>query len=626
MPRRVIAQPLPMDLRNWSFRGLNCEGWNFQGRDLRGCDFRNANLSSTNFSKTVNGRSRKQNVRDVVIVLFRSAMAAFAFFVAFSSVFMTAAFSANQPDIEKGYALATAFLMAGVLIFLGAVILVSVGTVIRADVFAGASLGTSTVTGLRSVEASLGGQILAGISFGVVTIFCLVLSLDRIRESIRELKNATGTNFKSAILENADFSSAKLDNCNFDEADTSYVNWNQVEGRRSTIDFTDFQMQLLISRQGRSSTYLDLDLSNQDLVGVQLIKANLNGTDLTRSNLQNADLTFANLTNLKAGGTNFSHATLTGACIRNWAINNNTKFNGLICDYIYISPDLEDQDRRPLSGSFEPGDFELLVDRFADTLDFILRRGTDPVVFKQALRQFQQNNPTARIKAMVDLDADRVLVQATVPEGADKVKMYESFQVTIQLQAQKIGYLEATVDDKTRTIDLLINKPAPPAPTIQILQATHTTGDLMSDKSTQTQAGGDIISAGDGNQGVVGKNQQGVAGRDISGTLNLNLAALGETADPKAKELVDLITQVRDAIDAADSELDDRHKIRALEYLDNLTKLAKDKPEKLLKTAKDNLDDLADIADKGSKIATFAEKYLPTFTAAIVGLRLWFGI
>jgi hypothetical protein len=138
----------------------------------------------------------------------------------------------------------------------------------------------------------------------------------------------------------------------------------------------------------------------------------------------------------------------------------------LICDYIYLTPDQDKQNRRPLSGSFEPGDFEKLVDKFADTLDFILRRGTDPIAFTQSLNQFKQDNPEARIKAIVDLDADRVLVQATVPEGSDKVRIYEEFYVKLQLKEQEVKYLKGVIDDRDKTIDRndrmidgLINRP-----------------------------------------------------------------------------------------------------------------------------------------------------------------------
>ena len=65
------------------------------------------------------------------------------------------------------------------------------------------------------------------------------------------------------------------------------------------------------------------------------------------------------------------------------------------------------------------------------------------------------------------------------------------------------------------------------------------------------------------------------------------------------------------------------YKERALEYL---AKLAQEQPENRLKQAKENRDDLADIADKGSKVATFTEKYPPTFVGAIGALKLWFGI
>ena len=383
-------------------------------------------------------------------------------------------------------------------------------------------------------------------------------------------------------------------------------------------------MQILVSRKGTNGIYSDLDLSDRHLAGVELIKANLSGADLTRSNLQHADLTFANLTNVKAGGTDLRYATFTGGCIQNWTVNSDTRFDDLICDYIYLTPDQDRQNRRPLSGSFEPGDFEKLLDKFADTLDFILRRGTDPIAFSQALNQFKQDNPEARIKAMVELDRDRLLVQATLPEDSDKVKPYEAFQdnqTKLQTANERIRYLEGKTEANRENQEFISLLFASLKPDVKFIQANQ-----MTDDSTRTQAGGDIISAGSHNSGVVGKDLTGVAGRDISGTLNLNLAALRETEDPKDKELVDLITQLRTAIEAPNCALDDRFKQRALLYLDNLASLAKDQPEDLLKSAKDNLDDLADIADKGSKLANFAKDNLPTFTAAIAALRLWFGL
>ena len=489
----------------------------------------------------------------------------------------------------------------------------------------GAVVGTGTGTGalLNAIGVFGKEQLLVGLALSVATIMFFGFSLVSAALAIQEVKNATGTNFKGANLKGVDFSHATLNNCNFKDADTSHINWSHVEGARSSINFTYTRMQLLISRKGTNGIYSDLNLSDRHLAGVDLIKANLSSADLTRSNLQHADLTFANLTNVKAGGTNFRHANLTGACIQNWTINSDTQFDDLICDYIYLTPDQDRQNRRPLSGSFEPGDFEKLVDKFADTLDFILRRGTDPIAFTQALNQFKQDNPEARIKALLELDRDRVLVQATVLEGSDKVGIYAAFQDTqtkLQAANEKIRYLEGKTEANKENQEFIGQLFGSLKPDIKLIQANQ-----MTDESSKTQAGGDIISAGSNNSGVVGKDLTGVAGRDISGTLNLNLAALRESEDPKDKELVDLIAQLRTAIEAPNCDLDDRFKQRALGYLDKLTILAKDKPQDLIKSAKDNLDDLADIADKGSKLANFAKEHLPTFTAAIAALRLWFG-
>ncbi len=470
-------------------------------------------------------------------------------------------------------------------------------------------------------------HVLWGIFWSVAAISCFGFALYGAREAIREIKTAMGTNFKGANLNGVDFGHAILDNCKFNQASTRLVNWSYARGEHYTIDFTDTQMQLMMSRDGTNGMYPDLDLSAHHLAGVELIKANLSGTDLTRSNLQGADLTFANLTNVKAGGTDFRRATLTGACIQNWTINRDTQFDDLICDYIYLTPDRHPQNRRPLAGSFEPGDFEQLVDKFADTLDFILRRGTDPLAFTQALNQFKQDNPEARIQAILNLDGERALVRATVPPDADKVKIYEDFQANQrQLQAanERIRYLEGKTEADRENRDFIGQLLTAMKPELNVIQAHQ-----MTDQRNQYKASGDInVAQG---KSAINTGTGVAAGGDISGTLTLNLAALRDAEDPKTTELADLLTQLRAAIEAPTCDLDDRYKTRALEYLDNLATLAKnppasDSPTDLLKTAKDNLDDLADIADKGSKLANFAKDHLPTFTAALTALRLWFGL
>jgi uncharacterized protein YjbI with pentapeptide repeats len=624
MSRKIITQPLPQDIRNWSFRGMECVGWDFSGRDIRGCDFRNAKLNGANFSWAIAGRSEKQIIRDILVGLTVTLVFAFATKVAVTETFI------KPIPLMSGFIISLMSMRSA--FFEGAI----------ASLFM--FLGMSILAALAAIDFSARGETLNGVLFGLFSITLMLSTIYSIYNVIQTFKSSIGTTFKDANITHVNFSHAILDNCSFVRAKTNYINWSHIRGTESTIDFTEVQMQLMINRNGDGGKYQYQFLSNLYLVSTELVKANLSGaylaqsnlscakliyanlsgSDLTGSNFQYADLSYANLVSSKAIGADFRHATLTGACIQNWAINNGTQFNNIIADYIYLTPDQNKQNRRPLSGSFEPGDFEALITHFANTLDFIRRRGTDPTAFNHTLKQFQQDYPEAHIKTVVNLDADRVLVQATVPEGSDKVKIYEEFNHKLQLKEQEIRYLKGTIEDKDKTIDRndriideLIKRPQP---TIQLLQANNPTGTIM----PNIQAGGDInIAKG---KSAINTGTGAAAAGNISGTLNLNLNALRETEDPKAKELVDLIEQLRKAIEALDSDLDDRYKKRAIEYLNTLTELAKDKPEDILKRAKENLDDLADIADKGSKLATFAEKHLPTFMMAIGALRLWFGV
>jgi uncharacterized protein YjbI with pentapeptide repeats len=654
MPPSSAAELLPSDLRNRSFQELDCEGLDLSGRDIRGCNFRGTKLKDANFSQVTTGRSRRQDLVTVAGSI-TGAVAGSVTGVGIVTGVVADIVAGAGADIFAVVGVATgtnAFAVSVIGAFIGtgavagAVAAIVMLTVVFAVAFSGSSAkagGVEAITDastvafavsgsisgafavFKAIEAFNKGQTPAAVFWSILAVLLIVIAFQFAREALRALRTSTGTDFNGADLQGVDFSHATLNNCNFDYANIRFVNWSHVKGDRSTINFTSTRMHLLISRSGTNAMYVERDLSDCHLAGIDLVKANLQGADLTRSNLQHADLTFANLTNAKAGGTDFRHATLTGSCIQNWTINSDTQFDDLICDYIYLTPDRNDQSRRPSSGSFEPGDFEKLLDHFADTLDFILRRGTDPIAFSQALNQLKKDNPEAELKAVIQLDHDQeILHQITLPEGVDKVEPSKKFSDTVaQLRAarEEVQYLKGKTDSHKENQEFTMQiLGSYKLPDVKLIQANE-----MTDKSTRTQVGGDMISA-DNNAGVVGKDMTGVAGRDISGTLNLNLAALKKTEDPKAKELVELISQLRQAIEAPDCDLEDRFTQRALEYLDNLTKLAKDQPDDRLKQAKDNLDDLTDIAEKGSKLANFAEEYFPAVTAAIAGIRLWFGV
>jgi uncharacterized protein YjbI with pentapeptide repeats len=205
MSRRVIAQPLPMDLRNWSFRGLNCEGWNFQGRDIRGCDFRNANLNNANFSRSLTGKSRKQNLSNAV-----------GLFVIIIAGAFTGILAAAITGSFLG-AFTSAFIIVGAVVgaFLSAVSIVSlIGRIVSIPgafpgAFSGGFGGVLAVVSLAAIEDFGKGRISSGISLIPIMILPLVIFYCLICAAIREFKRSAGTNFKGATLINTDFSNSR---------------------------------------------------------------------------------------------------------------------------------------------------------------------------------------------------------------------------------------------------------------------------------------------------------------------------------------------------------------------------------------------------------------------------------
>jgi uncharacterized protein YjbI with pentapeptide repeats len=194
MSRRVITQPLPMDLRDWSFRGRDCEGWDFEGRDIRGCDFRNAKLADANFSKVIAGRSRIQ----VVVGTLLAFAGAFAFTGADGRAFAVSLIFIFAFVVLTGFRVSAGF------------VVVVTGTVVGANAV--------PFAGSNAIQAFSEGKTTEGVVFSAVAIFFLLFTLHSMRETVREIKNGTGTNFEGADLKKANFSSANLSNTNFRHA------------------------------------------------------------------------------------------------------------------------------------------------------------------------------------------------------------------------------------------------------------------------------------------------------------------------------------------------------------------------------------------------------------------------
>jgi hypothetical protein len=225
MTRQALSQPLPMDLRDYSFRGTNCEGWDFSGRDIRGCDFRTATLTGANFSRAIAGRSPKQTSTDITIA------------VAIILALVVALAITTRAITEFPVGAAIGVTVAGVIAGkvsdagnAGGTFGVAGGSAI---VIMGVGASIVVVASMLISEGKTSTEVILGAMGGLFVLYMGCLSF---KAAIKEFKNATGTNFENAALKGVNFSYSELNNCSFRGADTSLVNWTGAKVIRTSID------------------------------------------------------------------------------------------------------------------------------------------------------------------------------------------------------------------------------------------------------------------------------------------------------------------------------------------------------------------------------------------------------
>jgi uncharacterized protein YjbI with pentapeptide repeats len=583
------------DLRNRSFKGQNLAGANFQKADIRGCNFSKANLDGADFSGAIAGQSRKQIlISGLFVVVFTvgfvftlagAVVGKFAVAVTFAFVLG----GSSMIDITGAF-------RNGINFAVGALVALGFGIAI---------LFTGTVAEFSN------GNLIGGIFYFLIAIVFFGISYSALRISLKDIKNATGTSFNTAILISAKFTGATLKNCDFVFARLNNTEWTHAHIRQCNFSdnlFYPAVQKLCASRIGENEDFSSIDLSSLNLTrvnlsGANLASAKLNGTDLSEASLENA-----NLSNVQAIQTNFTHTNLTGACIENWVITSETIFTDVICSHVYL--DSNQKERKPASGSFEEGDFEKLVHQFTKTLDFLFRNGIDPQAFDFALQHLKNKYPDVKISMNTIENIGDVGTQiklnksdnAPTEEMHDQgFRAYEAMRQQLEFTRNKVWELQQKLyhlDSENKNLENKLERSElekqlavakaklEERPTSQDLQnllyhqanqrllyAPHSTfTDTMTDKSIQS-GGGDISYVGRDNKGVSGKDQQGVAGRDISGTVTNTIQQLRETNQPEAPQLSDLLEQLQKAVESS-SELGEPEKQKALEYLNQIGEMS----------------------------------------------------
>lgn len=279
-------------------------------------------------------------------------------------------------------------------------------------------------------------------------------------------------------------------------------NWNRWRVRNPTVEIDLKGASLMgIDLRGINLSYTDLDganlsnanLAQADLSHASLIEANLSGANLSQANLESANLrgSFLTSTNLErvnakhccfsgtmlnqanfteadlseadfiqaqALGTNFSKATLTGACIQDWNTNPETCLIGVKCDYIFRK--WGQQERRPHdpNKNFASGEFTLLVQKGLYTIDLIFRNEVNWTAFAYSLKKAQviSNNTNLTVQSIENKGDGVFIIRVDTPLDANKPKIERDFWQGYEFAQQCLEpQYNARLEDKNKQINQL---------------------------------------------------------------------------------------------------------------------------------------------------------------------------
>ena len=245
----------------------------------------------------------------------------------------------------------------------------------------GANLSEVNLSNANLSEATLFGAKLSGANLNEADLSNALLSGVELQDA--SLQNAVLTEviLCEANLNNANLSSANLHKANLSLGIPEFVKAKNIQALLigNAIPFVNVNQTNLkeanLSGANLSEANLDFaNLSEANLSGANLSKAKLFAVNLSRANLSGANLDGADLFRLQALGTDFSSANLTDACIEEWIIDCDTKFDDVVCDSIYLKHILRSIpdyilrrycDRRPFNpkATFAQGDFVKLLSK-----------------------------------------------------------------------------------------------------------------------------------------------------------------------------------------------------------------------------------------------------------------------
>lgn len=453
------------------FRGANLRGQNFKGRDLSGADFSGADVRSTNFTKAIltgcnfsGAKAGLQKRSTFFLVMTSWIISIFAgFLAAFAGTIVSLIFSSDSTQVVAGavmllifFSLLIALVQQGASENTSAIATASVFAIIVtfAFIFADVGIFAVIVTSLASlIIAGMAAFTVAftfsGLSAGILAVaVVLIVVVASAYLGWRALKGDPrdawirsvaigfaaigGTSFRDADLTGACFAQARLKSTDLRQATIPCTNWHLAKWLDrarvgGTILLNPQVRELCVTHRGAKQSYVGCDLKGANLAGADLDDADLTEADISGATLQDATLERANLTKTQALGTEFTGAQLTGACLEEWNIGSTTQLKGVLCDYVYLLRN--QQERRPSSGNFQPGEFTKLFEEVLDTIDLIFRNGLDWQAFATSFQQvLVENDGTELAIQSIENKGDGVVVvKVQASPDANKEKIHSDF-------------------------------------------------------------------------------------------------------------------------------------------------------------------------------------------------------
>ena len=430
-----------------------------------------------------------------------------------------------------------------------------------------------------------------------------------------------GTCYYNADLTGANFTKATLKSASFREATLRKTSWQYAQKLdrarlgNSTLSNPAVR-ELLVTRDGYKKSYVDANLRGANLNGVDLNEANLKWADLGEATFHHADLREADLSETLVLGADFTGASLTGACLEGWNIDHTTNLEGVDCQYVYLLRN--QQERRPSSGDFAPGEFTKLFQEVLSTVDLIFRNGVDWRAFVTAFQQVQVENEDTRLEIQsIENKGDGVaVVRVSVPPDTNKEKIHSEFnhQYELALKALEARY-QAELQAKEGEISRYREDSANMWEVIKLQAKKPIHVQAIAEAKTMNNSNDSSQSVNIGGNATGSTINLGTISGNITNTINQL-----PDSDPDQPNLKQLLMQLKDAIET-DSDLPDTDKADLLEQVQNLAEAKKtEEPaqkEGLARRAKKMFEATLKSLPDTAKIVEASSKLLPLILKAL---------